>query len=72
MTFTRLLVWTATALTLAGALCTSLRIDPLNVYLLNLGSACFLWWACRIRDRAMITVNSGLLAIYMIGLFYSR
>jgi hypothetical protein len=44
----------------------------LNVYLLNLGSACFLWWACRIRDRAMITVNAGLLAIYMLGLFYSR
>jgi hypothetical protein len=72
MTFTRALAWTATVLTLAGALCTSLRIDPLNVYLLNLGSACFLWWACRIRDRAMITVNAGLLAIYMIGLFYSR
>jgi hypothetical protein len=72
MTFTRALAWTATVLTLAGALCTSLRIDPLNVYLLNLGSACFLWWACRIRDRAMITVNAGLLAIYMIGLFFSR
>ena len=72
MTFTRGLAWTATALTLVGALCTSLRIDPLNVYLLNLGSACFLWWAWRIRDRAMITVNAGLLAIYMIGLFYSR
>ena len=72
MTLTRALAWTATALTLAGALCTSLRIDPLNVYLLNVGSACFLWWACRIRDRAMITVNAGLLAIYMIGLFYSR
>ena len=72
MTFTRVLVWTATALTLAGALCTSLRIDPLNVYLLNLGSACFLWWACRIRDRAMVTVNAGLLSIYMLGLFFSR
>ena len=72
MTFTRALAWTATVLTLAGALCTSLRIDPLNVYLLNLGSACFLWWACRIRDRAMITVNMGLLGIYMIGLFFSR
>ena len=72
MTFTRALAWTATGLTLSGALCTSLRIDPLNVYLLNLGSACFLWWACRIQDRAMITVNAGLLGIYMIGLFYSR
>lgn len=72
MTFTRLLAWTATGLTLAGALMTSLRIDPLNVYLLNVGSATFLWWAIRIRDRAMITVNAGLLAIYVLGLFYSR
>lgn len=72
MTLTRVLVWAATAVTLAGALCTSLRIDPLNVYLLNLGSACFLWWAWRIQDRAMITVNAGLLGVYMIGLFFSR
>ncbi len=66
------LKWTATWITLAGALCTSLRIDPLNVYLLNLGSLLFLWWAFRIRDRAMITVNAGLLGIYMLGLFFSR
>lgn len=69
---TRLLVWVSTALTLAGALCTSLRIDPMNVYLLNLGCVLFLWWSFRIRDRAMITVNAGLLAIYAIGLFFSR
>jgi hypothetical protein len=62
----------ATWITLAGALCTSLRIDPLNVYLLNLGSLLFLWWACRIQDRAMVTVNAGLLAIYMIGLGFTR
>lgn len=72
MSFTRILVWTATALTLLGALCTSLRIDPLNIYLLNIGAVLFLWWAIRIRDRAMITVNAGLLAIYVLGLFFTR
>lgn len=66
------LKWTATWLTLAGALCTSLRIDPLNIYLLNLGAGLFLWWGWRIQDRAMITVNSGLLGIYIVGLFFSR
>ena len=66
------LKWTATWITLAGALCTSLRIDPLNVYLLNVGSLTFLWWAFRIQDRAMITVNAGLLSIYVLGLFFSR
>jgi hypothetical protein len=72
MTFTRILVWTGTALVLAGALATSLRIDPLNIYLLNIGSASFLWWAWRIRDPAMIAVNGGLLAIYLVGLFFER
>lgn len=61
--------WIATAITLLGALCTSLRIDPANIYLLNTGAVLFLWWAFRIADRAMITVNAGLLGIYVIGLF---
>lgn len=66
------LKWAATAITLAGAFCTSLRIDPLNIYLLNTGCVLFLWWSLRIRDKAMITVNAGLLGIYLIGLFFSR
>ena len=66
------LKWAGTIITLAGALCTSLRIDPLNVYLLNLGSLVFVLWALRIRDRAMITVNAGLLSIYLVGLFFTR
>lgn len=66
------LKWAATWITLGGALCTSLRIDPANVYLLNVGSLLFLWWAFRIQDRAMITVNAGLLAIYFVGLFFTR
>lgn len=66
------LKWAGTIITLAGALCTSLRIDPLNVYLLNLGSLVFVFWALRIRDRAMITVNVGLLSIYVLGLFFTR
>ena len=57
---------------LAGAVATSLRIDPLNIYLLNIGSASFLWWAWRIQDRAMIAVNGGLLLIYLAGLFFER
>ena len=72
MTFTRFLAWTGTALVLAGAVATSLRIDPLNIYLLNIGSASFLWWAWRIQDRAMIAVNGGLLLIYLAGLFFER
>ena len=69
---TRILKWSATFLVLAGAICTSLRIDPLNIWLLNLGTLLFVFWSFRIRDRAMITVNVGLLVIYGVGLFFSR
>lgn len=62
-----LLKWTATVITLCGAVLTSLAVDPLNVYLLNTGSLIFLFWAVRIRDGAMIAVNAGLLAIYGMG-----
>jgi hypothetical protein len=72
MTLDRIIVWTATGVTLVGALCTSLRIDPTNIYLLNVGAVLFLSWAIMIRDRAMIAVNAGLLATYVLGLFFSR
>jgi hypothetical protein len=63
------LKWIATVVTLAGALCTSFRIDPLNIYLLNAGAFLFLIWSIRIKDSAMIAVNIGLLLIYVIGFF---
>ena len=62
-----LLKWTATAATLAGAVLTSLAIDPVNVYLFNAGSLLFLIWAVRIQDTALIAVNAGLLTIYAVG-----
>ena len=61
--------WVATAVTLAGAMATALMFDPLNIWLLNVGAALFLWWGFLIKDKAMITVNAGLLAIYIIGLW---
>ena len=65
------LKWTACAVTLAGALCTALRIDPLNIYLLNAGALLYLWWSLRIREWSLVTINAGLLAIYIVGLFYT-
>lgn len=60
--------WVATVITLAGAIATALMYDPINIYLLNIGSFLFLIWGYLIRDKAMITVNAGLLSIYMIGI----
>jgi len=45
-----------------------LMYDPLNIYLLNLGAFLFLIWGYMIKDKAMITVNAGLLFIYIIGI----
>lgn len=61
--------WIATAVTLCGAMATALQYDPLNIYLLNGGAVLFLWWAFLIKDKAMITVNSGLLLTYVLGIF---
>ena len=61
--------WVATVVTLIGALATALMFDPLNIWLLNIGAALFLWWGFLIKDKAIITVNAGLLVIYLIGLW---
>ena len=62
------LKWVACAVTLAGALCTSLQIDPLNIWLLNGGAVLYLIWSWRIREWSLVTINFGLLAIYILGL----
>jgi hypothetical protein len=49
--------WVATCITLGGALATALAMDPLNIWLLNLGALLFLIWAYMIKDKAMMTVN---------------
>jgi hypothetical protein len=62
--------WAATVITLTGAVFASLGVYPLSAIVLNTGSFLFLIWAILIRDRAMITVNAGLLSIYTTGLLY--
>ena len=62
--------WAGCALVCAGALCTSLRIDPLNIWLLNTGALVYLLWAIRIRETNLIVVNGVLLILYLVGLVY--
>jgi hypothetical protein len=64
-----LIKWTATAVTLVGALLTSLQYTPENIYILNLASIIWLIWSIRIKENSLIAVNLGMLAIYAIGLF---
>jgi len=72
MTFTLnfVLKWVACIVTLVGATCTALRIDPMNIYLLNAGAMLYLAWSIRIREWNLIVVNVVLLLIYIVGLFY--
>jgi hypothetical protein len=62
------LKWSGMALVIAGALCTSFRIDPLNILLLNAGALVYMIWALRIREMNLVIVNAVLLAIYAVGL----
>jgi hypothetical protein len=67
-----ILKWSGCATVVGGALCTSLRIDPLNIYLLNLGALLYLIWAVRIKELNLVLVNGVLLSIYFVGLFYNK
>jgi ABC-type enterobactin transport system permease subunit len=67
---TEILKWVGTALTIAGAITTSLAIDPLNVYLFNAGAVTWLLAAIRMKEKSLIVVNAGLLAVYLFGIFY--
>ena len=68
MTRTNIIKWVATAFTLGGALSVSLSWEPYNMILLNIGSTLFLIWGYLIKDKAIVAVNVGLLAIYVYGL----
>lgn len=62
-----ILEWTATAVTVMGALATVLGYDPLNIYLLNVGSILWLIWAVQIKKLSLVIVNAGLLSVYVYG-----
>jgi hypothetical protein len=63
-----ILEWSATIVTVGAALATALSIDPLNIYMFNIGSVLWLVWAVRINRVSLVVVNVGLLAVYVYGL----
>jgi hypothetical protein len=62
------LKWVATAITIAGAVLTSLNIYPAGPALLNLGAAVWLVVSIMWREWSLITINATLLLIYTVGL----
>ena len=65
------LKWSACIVTLIGAVLTSLRIDPMNIYLLNLGAILYFVWGYRIREWNLIVINAGFIIIYTVGIYIS-
>ena len=65
------LKWSACVITLIGAVLTSLRIDPANIYLLNLGAILYFIWGYRIREWNLIVINAGFILIYTVGIYIS-
>jgi len=65
------LKWSACVVTLIGAILTSLRIDPMNIYLLNAGAILYFVWGYRIREWNLIVINAGFIIIYAIGIYLS-
>lgn len=63
-----ILKWLATVITIIGAITVSYKVDPLNIYLLNLACILWIWWALRIREWSIIVVNVVMLVIYGHGL----
>lgn len=63
----KILEWVATIVTIGAALATAMALDPLNIYLFNIGSILWLIWAIRIKRLSLIVVNIGLLAVYVYG-----
>ena len=61
--------WIACVVCCGGALLTSLRIDPINIYLLNAGAVLYLVWSIRARDVNLMIVNGVLVSCYGVGLF---
>ena len=68
MKINNFLKWIATILTILGALAISYKLDPLNIYLLNVGSVFWIIWSLRIREYSILIVNLVMMLIYGHGL----
>ena len=71
MQFNTWLKWLACVVTLTGAILTSLRIDPANIYFLNTGAVLYFVWGYRIREWNIIVINLGFILIYTVGIYIS-
>jgi hypothetical protein len=60
--------WLACTFICCGAVATTARFDPLNLWFFNAGNLCYAIWGWRIREWNMVVVNAVLTSIYVVGL----
>ena len=64
--------WTATTISIAGAVCVSLDFYPLGAIMCFLETGLWLAVALKMRHMSMITSNAVLLTIYTAGMSYKH
>ena len=47
---------------------TAIDVDPLNIYLFNVGAFCWLYTSVRMKDFSLIFLNASLLIASLMGL----
>lgn len=63
-----LLEWFSVFVTIIGSVLTILKIDPINIYLMNFGSFLWIIWGIVVRRFSIVIVNLVMLIIYMLGI----
>jgi len=62
------LKWTATVLTVVGAVAVTLDVAWWDVTVLTLASVVWIVWSFRIREWSLVTVNVFMITIYGYGM----
>ena len=66
-TINKTLGWVGCFFVCLGAALTSLQVDPLNIYALNIGAIVYAIWGYRVRQWNQLAVNLFLIAVYGFG-----
>ena len=69
-TFDTVLEWVATLCVIVSATLVAFHIEPINIYVLNVGAFLWLVWAIRVKKKSLIILNGYNLIIYFAGLLY--
>jgi hypothetical protein len=70
--FEKIWEWLATAILIVGVALTAWNIYPLNIYFSFLGNAMWIVLAIMWRKCSLITIQTVVTIIYILGLLYNK